>query len=83
MAKYTGAAGESGDLFGATPIPRRGPVTARRRAPELTRARVLCRQLRHKQPRPENQRIAPLRCLNLMSMLKDNPPRARRAARSR
>ena len=73
MAKLTGAAGESGDLFGATPIPRRGPVTGRKRAPELTRARVLCRQLRQKQPRPEKQRIAHLICLNLISMLKKKP----------
>lgn len=70
MANCVGAAGESGDLFGGVPILRRDPVTERRRAPALTTARVLCRQLRFKQARPEKQRIAHLICLNLVSMLR-------------
>jgi hypothetical protein len=70
MANCIGAAGESGDLFGDRPIPRRDAATRRNFAPEIKTARVLCRQLRHKQPRPEKQRIAHLICLNLLSMLR-------------
>lgn len=76
MANSIGAAGKSGDLFGATPVPRRDPVIERSLAPALTTARVLCRQLRHKQARPDKQRIAHLICLNLLSMLKHDSQRA-------
>ena len=72
MANCIGVTGESGDLFGEMPIPRRDVVTERSFDPALKTARVLCRQLRHKQPRPEKQRIAHLICLNLLSMLKHN-----------
>lgn len=70
MENCIGVTGESGDLFGETPIPRRDEATKRSLGPELKTARVLCRQLRHKQPLPEKQRIAHLICLNLLSMLK-------------
>ena len=72
MADCIGAAGESGDLFGEMPIPRRDAVTKRSFAPALTTARLLCRQLRHKRARPDKQRIAHLICLNLLSMLRQN-----------
>ncbi len=75
MGKRLYPAGESGDLFGGTPIRRQDPVSKPRRVPELTTARALCRQLRHKQPLPEKKRIAHLICLNLLSMLRQNPPR--------
>jgi hypothetical protein len=45
-------------------------------APELTTARVLCRQLRHRQARPDKRRIAHLICLNLLSMLRHDSQRA-------
>ena len=48
----------------------------RRLAPALTMARVLCRQLRHKQARLDKKRIAHLICLNLLSMLRDVSQRA-------
>lgn len=70
MAKRIGVTGESGDLFGEKPIPRREAATGRSFAPDLKAARVLCRQLRRRQPRPEKQRIAHLICLSLQSMLK-------------
>jgi hypothetical protein len=76
MANCIGAAGESGDLFGETPIPRRDTATKRSFAPALTTARVLCRQLRRRQPRPDKQRIAHLICLNLLSMLTRDSQRA-------
>jgi hypothetical protein len=60
---------ESGDLFAAKPIPRRTPVARRRRAPELTAARVLCNQLRRKRALPEKKRIVHLICLNLLAIL--------------
>ena len=72
MADCIGAAGESGDLFGEMPSPRRDVVTKRNFAPALTTARLLCRQLRHKRARPDKQRIAHLICLNLLSMLRQN-----------
>lgn len=72
MANCIGAAGESGDLFGETPIPRRDAVTKPSFAPAIKTARVLCRELRHKQARPEKQRIVHLICLNLLSMLTRN-----------
>ncbi len=60
---------ESGDLFAGKPVPRRSPAIKRRRAPELTAARVLCHQLRRKRALPEKQRIAHLICLNLLAVL--------------
>ena len=81
MANFLGATGESGDLFGDAPIPARDPVVRRKLAPELTTARVLCRQLRYKQARPEKKRIAHLICLNLLSMLKYDTQRSSSAAR--
>lgn len=69
------ASGESGDLFGETPIGGRDRVIKRRLAPELTTARVLCRQLRHQPVRPDKKRIAHLICLNLLSMLRHDSPR--------
>ena len=76
MVNFTCATGESGDLFGETPTPGRDPVIKRRLAPELATARVLCRQLRHKQARPDKKRIAHLICLNLLSMLRLDLQRA-------
>jgi len=75
MANCIGAAGESGDLFGELPNPRRDVMTKRDFAPEIKTARVLCRQLRHQQPRPEKQRIAHLICLSLLSMLRQRSQR--------
>jgi hypothetical protein len=72
MANCMGATGESGDLFGEAPIPRRDVVAKRSFTPALTTARLLCRQLRHKRARSDKQRIAHLICLNLLSMLKHN-----------
>ena len=70
MANFVGLTGESGDLFGDAPIPERQRSTEPSFAPELTAARKLCRQLRHKAARPEKMRIAHLICLNLRSMLR-------------
>ena len=75
MANCIGADGESGDLFGATPVLRRDEVRRHGAKPALKTARVLCRQLRQKQPRPAKQRIAHLICLNLLSMLKQSTQR--------
>ena len=80
MANCIGAAGESGDLFGGKPIPRRDAASKSDFSPALKTARVLCRQLRRRQPRPEKQRIAHLICLSLVSMLKQSPPRAQIAS---
>ena len=77
MANCIGVTGESGDLFGEKPIMRRDAATKRSFAPAIKTARVLCRQLRHKQARPEKQRIAHLICLNLLSMLRHSSQRAR------
>jgi hypothetical protein len=41
-----------------------------RRAPELTAARVLCRQLARKRVSAEKKRIVHLICLNLLAVLK-------------
>jgi hypothetical protein len=60
---------ESGDLFAAKPTPKRSPAARRRRAPELTAARVLCNQLRRKRALPEKKRIVHLICLNLLAIL--------------
>lgn len=75
MANCIGVTGKSGDLFGEAPIPRRDAATKHKFAPEIKTARVLCRQLRHKQPRPEKQRIAHLICLSLLSMLRHSSQR--------
>jgi len=75
MANCIGVPGESGDLFGESPIPRRDGAAKRNAMPEIKTARVLCRQLRHKQPRPEKQRIAHLICLSLLSMLRQRSQR--------
>ena len=72
MANYMQATGESGDLFGETLLRGREPMVKRKRAAELVTARVLCRQLRHQQARPDKVRIAHLICLNLLSMLRHN-----------
>jgi hypothetical protein len=53
MTDLHNVAGESGDLFGEKPVPRRGPATRRRAAPELAVARALCRQILRKQADPE------------------------------
>jgi hypothetical protein len=76
MLNIARAAGDSGDLFGLTPVPGRDPMLRRRSAPELRAARVLCRQLRHKQARPDKKRIAHLICLNLLAMLRRDTQRA-------
>ena len=75
MPNCIGVTGESGDLFGEVPIPRRDEARKRSFAPALKTARVLCRQLRRRQPRPEKQKIAHLICLNLLSMLRHNSQR--------
>ena len=75
MANLIRATGNSGDLFGDAPIPGRERLIEPRFAPELSTARVLCRQLRHKQARPDKMRIAHLICLNLLSMLRRDSQR--------
>jgi len=70
MANCIGVTGESGDLFGDRPAPRRNVVSKRSFDPAIKTARVLCRQLRSKRARPEKQRIAHLICLSLLSMLR-------------
>ena len=75
MANITGASGDSGDLFGDTPIPGRDRAILPRSTSELTRARVLCRQLRRKRARADKMRIAHLICLNLLSMLRQTAQR--------
>ena len=75
MANCIGAPGQSGDLFGEKPIPRRDTASRRSFAPEIKTARVLCRQLRRRQARAEKQRIAHLICLSLLSILKHDTQR--------
>jgi hypothetical protein len=70
MANFMCTAGRSGDLFGETPVTGRDSLPKRGLAPALCTARVLCRQLRHNQTRPEKKRIAHLICLSLLSMLR-------------
>ncbi len=69
QASSIGAASESGDLFAGRPLPRRNPAIRRSLAPELTAARVLCRQLGRKRARLEKKRIVHLICLNLLAVL--------------
>ena len=61
--------GSSGDLFAGKPLPRRNPAIRRSLAPELTAARVLCRQLGRKRASAEKKRIVHLICLNLLAIL--------------
>ena len=75
MANFIYRNEESGDLFGGNPVLRPNLVVKHKLAPELTAARVLCRQLRREPSRPDKQRIAHLICLNLLSMLRQHPPR--------
>jgi len=75
MVKGLCATGESRDMFGVIPIRGRDPMSKRRLAPELTTARVLCRELRHKQARHDKKRIAHLICLNLLSILRHDSQR--------
>ena len=70
MENLLSTAGTSGDLFVKMPFPRRDPVIKAKHPPELTTARVLCRQLQRKQAPRDKQRIAHLICLNLLSMLR-------------
>jgi hypothetical protein len=70
MANLMGATARSGDLFGDLPTPARVRLIKPWSAPELATARVLCRQLRHKQARADKMRISHLICLNLLSMLR-------------
>jgi len=62
------AAGESGTLFGATPLP--GFPKRRKPAPELIAARALCHQLKRKRVSAEKKRLVHLICLNLLSILR-------------
>ena len=66
---------DSGSLFPGTPA---AVARARglKRAPELTAARVLCRQLARKRVSTEKKRIVHLICLNLLAVLK-RPPQGR------
>lgn len=70
MENFISTAGTSGDLFEKMPFPRRDPAVKVKPPPELTAARVLCRQLRRKHTPRDKQRIAHLICLNLLSMLR-------------
>lgn len=60
--------GASGSLFATQPTHER--KARNRRAPELTAARVLCRQLARKRVSAEKKRIVHLICLNLLAILK-------------
>jgi hypothetical protein len=62
------AAGESGSLFGASPLP--GSPKRRKPAPELIAARALCHQLKRKRVSAEKKRLVHLICLNLLSILR-------------
>src|SRR4029077_177770 len=59
----------SGSLFSGEPVRARA-TRKMRNAPELTAARVLCRQLPRKRFGAEKKRIAHLICLNLLAILK-------------
>ncbi len=77
MQNLTCAAGESGDLFGGTPVSGRHPPTRPGPSPALDSARLLCRRLRYNKAVPEKQRIAHLICLNLLAMLRQDSQKAR------
>jgi len=64
----------SGSLFSAQPV--RARRKKMRNAPELTAARVLCRQLPRKRVSAEKKRIVHLICLNLLAILKRRSPQA-------
>ncbi len=72
MENFISTTGTSGDLFGNMSLPRRSQMGRTNIPPELTAARLLCRQLRRKQAPRDKQRIAHLICLNLLSMLRHN-----------
>ena len=61
--------GASGSLFATQPV-RERKGRKLRRSPELTAARVLCRQLARKRVSAEKKRIVHLICLNLLAILK-------------
>lgn len=85
MASYISATGKFGDLFGEGLLRGNGPVIERRPPPELTMARMLCRQLKHKQTHADKKRIVHLICLNLQTMLRHGsqfPERMRTEQRS-
>jgi len=64
-----------GSLFSGKPV--RGFRSRKmRNAPELTAARVLCRQLPRKRVITEKKRIVHLICLNLLAILKRGSPQA-------
>jgi len=58
------------DLFAGKRGSRFDPGAKRGLAPELTAARVLCRQLGRKRASADRKRIAHLICLNLVAILK-------------
>jgi hypothetical protein len=58
------------DLFAGKPGSRSSPGAKRRLAPELTAARVLCRQLGRKRVSAKKKRIVHLICLNLLAILR-------------
>lgn len=70
MANVRGGGDATRDMFGDTRIPGPDRSTPGRTAPELIRARVLCRRLRRQPARADKMRTAHLICLNLLSMLR-------------
>ena len=62
-------------LFHGTPAAG-GRARRPKCAPELTAARVLCRQLARKRVSTEKKRIVHLICLNLLAVLKRAPERS-------
>ncbi|HET9707832.1 MAG TPA: hypothetical protein VFP39_05975 [Gemmatimonadales bacterium] len=69
------ASGAPQDLFSSRPAPAVKPRKMRA-APELTAARVLCRQLSRKRVSADKKRIIHLICLNLVTVLKRRSPQA-------
>jgi len=66
---FDAARAASRSLFAEAPV--RGFAGRKaRNAPELTAARVLCRQLARKHVSAEKKRIVHLICLNLLTILK-------------
>ncbi len=59
----------AGSLFSGRPV-RGAQGKKLRHAPEITAARVLCRQLARKRVSAEKKRIVHLICLNLLTVLK-------------